>query len=252
MATLNVREYIEESVPAVLEQTYDDLELLILDGGSTDGTLEYVQSIDDDRIRVIENVGGRVNARKRGVTEARGEYIAVVDADTVPHLDRIEKGVEFLERHPDHAAVGSWVRRIETDGSTWIDEKPVSHEEIKAALVTGNAVPHPTMVMRKSNVEAVGGYREHRYEDYDLVVRLSDEYKLANQPEVLLDYYVREEGTVESLSAIENTVATLKCSLLAVRATDLSPPGKIWLAAKRCAIETARFVYNVLYYHRVN
>ena len=252
MPTLDVVNYIEDSINSVLCQNLSDIELLILDGGSTDGTLEYCKSISDPRVRVFENSGGRVEARQKGVAESKGKYLAVVDSDTVLYQSRLKKGVEFLKNNPAYGAVGSFVKRIEPDGSTWIDEKPISYESIIDQLVWKNAMVHPTLVLRKKAVEAVGGYRKRYYEDYDLIVRLGREYKLANQSEVLLDYYIREEGTVQSLSSFKNAVSTLRCSLLAIWGNNHSLHKKFGLSLERFLFEGLKLIYNIIYYRRVD
>ena len=222
MPTLNVHKYINKSLPSLLNQSREDFELLILDGGSTDGTLEYLSGVDDSRIEIFQDCGSIVESLNKGLDESRGDYIARADGDSVPEPIWLEKCIDFLESNPNHAAVGAQARRILPDGSSYVTEKPTTFEELTQTLIWKNPIIHPTMVMRKQPLKEIGGYRERHWEDHDLVIRLVNHSHVANLSDILLTDYVRDEGIVRSTSTIRWVAANLRCTLLALKMTNHS------------------------------
>jgi len=188
--------YLEAAVDSILGQTLGDLEFVIIDDGSTDSTGEVLRryAAADHRIRVYSQAkAGLVASLNRGCKAARAGYIARMDADDVAFPQRLERQVEFLDREPDVAVVGSAVLRIDEAGRPLTRNVcPTSHADIAAALREYTCFTHPSVMMRTAAWTAVGGYR-HAYgpaEDYDLWLRLSERYRLANLPEPLLQYRV--------------------------------------------------------------
>jgi glycosyltransferase involved in cell wall biosynthesis len=220
MPTLDISEYLPKTIPAILEQTFSDFELLILDGGSTDGTVEYISALDDQRIRTFKNCGSIVKSLNKGIEESRGKYIARADGDSVPKINWLEKCVDFLETNPDYAVVGTQAKRVEPDGTTYITKMPTSYEEITFTLHWKNPIIHPSVMIRKRALEDIGVYRERHWEDYDLFIRLVSEYKIANLSEALITEYIRKDSIVNSTSIMRWVLANLRCSFLAIRTTD--------------------------------
>jgi hypothetical protein len=188
--------YLEHAIDSILRQTFTDFELVITDDGSTDSTaavLHRYQSVDP-RVRVQhQEKAGLVVSLNRGCQEARATYIARMDADDVAFPDRLARQVEFLDRHPQVALVGGAVVRIDEAGrEIKRNVCPTSHAEIVRALAEYNCFTHSTVMMRADVLAAVGGYREAylHAEDYDLWLRLSERYELANLGEPLLHYRV--------------------------------------------------------------
>lgn len=245
MPTYNAETFIEQSVPAILGQSFSDFELLVLDGGSTDGTVEYVRDINDDRILIYEEAGGITEALNKGLDAASGEYVARADADSIPEENWLKKCISFLERNPAYAAVGTQVTRIRPNGETFVTDKPVDHDAIVRTLPWRNPMIHPTLVMRKDIARAVGGYRERHWEDYDLVVRLAQNYQLSNLSEALVSDYLHDESIVGSTSVLKATLASLRCGLFAIRIGDYSAWGKLGLSIKRVIWAWCLFGYKI-------
>ncbi len=222
MPTLDIYEYLPKTIPAILEQTFSDFEFLILDGGSTDGTVEYISNLDDSRIRTFKNCGSIVESLNKGVDESRGKYIARADGDSVPEINWLEKCVDFLETNPDYAVVGTQAKRVRPDGSTSTTEMPTNHKEITLTLHWKNPMVHPSVVMKKQAIKKIGAYRERHWEDYDLFIRLANRYKLGNLSEVLITEYIRRDSIVNSTSTIRWFAANLRCSFFAIQTTDHS------------------------------
>lgn len=106
----NAEEYLKETIDSVLKQTYTNFEIVIVNDGSTDRSVEIAESFMDPRIHLYHNEGNRglPYTRNRGLALARGEYIAFLDADDIALPDRLQTEVEFLEKHPEFHLVGSW------------------------------------------------------------------------------------------------------------------------------------------------
>ncbi len=196
MPVCNGEPYVSEAIDSILAQTYDEFELLVLDDGSTDRSPEILRSYEvrDRRVRVITRENrGIVPSLNEMIALSGGEYIARMDADDISHPTRFEKQVAYLAAHPECVAVGTNAMLIDPEG--WPIAEYVTnftHEKIDAAhlLGRGGSICHPSVMMRKSVLERVGGYNEEfpHAQDLDLFLRLAEVGRLANLTEVLLDY----------------------------------------------------------------
>ncbi len=188
--------YLAPAVESILAQTFADFEFVIVDDGSTDTTPDILRAFAarDSRIRVThQGKAGLVASLNRGVGLARAAYLARMDADDLAFPARFARQVEFLDRHPPVAVVGTAVVRIDDQGrEIKRNTVPTSHAEIVEALREYTCFTHPSVMLRAEAVAAVGGYRSAYgpAEDYDLWLRLSERYQLANLAEPLLAYRV--------------------------------------------------------------
>jgi GT2 family glycosyltransferase len=196
MAVYDAERWLAEAVESILGQSFADFELIAVDDGSRDGSRAILESFAarDPRVRVIARPhGGLVATRNAALAAARGELVAVMDADDVAHPERLARQVAYLRAHPEVLAVGAEVEIVDPDG--WPIRKgglPLEHAAIDAALLRGRgeAITHPVATFRREALLAVGGYREayHHAEDLDLCLRLAERGRLANLPETLLRY----------------------------------------------------------------
>lgn len=198
MAVYNGASLVGGAIESVLLQTYADLELVIVDDGSSDGSADVVAAFTDPRIRLLRNDHNRglVASLNRGVREARGELVARLDYDDRCLPERIERQLAFLDREPQVAVAGTRVELM--DEHEQPIDRPVTRlsdraEFVFQALTNGIAISHPTVMFRREAVLAVGGYDEAMVyaEDHDLWRRLA----LAGHdarvlPEVLVRYRV--------------------------------------------------------------
>lgn len=179
MTVFNAESWLREAVDSVVNQSYADWELIVIENGSADTSPDILASYHDSRIRVItlrENMG-RTPALRRAFELARGEYIAVLDADDVAEVTRLEKQATFLDLHPEVAVVGSWTRRIDGVGreiGRW--SPPVDSQELRDQLGFANPIVHSASMYRAELSRGVGGYpKEYPYaQDYALWVRLAE------------------------------------------------------------------------------
>lgn len=204
MPVYNAERYVAEAVESILAQTFRDLEFLVFDDGSTDRSLDILQTYTDldDRIRVFAKPHrGYVPWLNEGMRIASGEFIARMDADDVSLPQRLVRQVEYLRRHPDCVAVGCDLLQIDPEGDPLSEViHDTEHEAIEADLLSGGlgVISHPACVMRRSTLLAVGGYREEYefLEDFDLWLRLAERGRLANVPEVLFNYRLHRANVI--------------------------------------------------------
>ncbi|MBX7258083.1 MAG: glycosyltransferase [Candidatus Hydrogenedentes bacterium] len=196
MPVYNNERYLPASVESILNQTYRDFEFIIVDDGSSDGSLQLLERYaeEDSRIRLSSRPNtGYTIALNEGLRVARGEFIARMDADDIAAPDRFRKQVQYLDDHPDCVVVGGNVLLIDCDGDP-IREMCLgyTHEEIDNAhmLGQGGALIHPAVMIRKWGFDRVGEFREDYEcaEDLDIFLRLAEVGKVANVPEVVLQY----------------------------------------------------------------
>jgi GT2 family glycosyltransferase len=192
----NAARHLRAAIDSVLAQTFTEFELIVIDDGSNDDTQAILASYLDGRIRLhrFEQNVGVSQARNAGLEIANGEYVALLDADDIAYATRLEKQINYLDKHPDIVAVGTLVDFIDDDGKKLYSssmDKPCSPEDVGRALMWGCCLVNSSVTMRRDCVLKIGGYNGSDVaEDYDLWLRLSDAHKLANMPEHLCAYRI--------------------------------------------------------------
>jgi glycosyltransferase involved in cell wall biosynthesis len=213
LAVYNGQTYLREAIDSILNQTYRDFELLVIDDGSKDQTLPILREYEkrDPRVRLVSRPNkGLTNTLNEGLELARGEFLARMDADDLCLPTRFEKQIAYLREHPDCVLLGSRVLLMDPEGLP-IREMcfEQSHEEIDSAhLNRGWPVVHPATMMRLSALRQIGGYRDefNTLEDLDLFLRLAEVGKLANLPEVLLRYRQHFASVTHSREEKQNQI----------------------------------------------
>ena len=192
----NAEKTLEAALDSVRFQTYSNLEILLINDGSTDRTREIglKYSRMDSRILYIEGHENKklVKVLNQGLWWARGKYIARMDADDICRPERIRKQVDFMESHPEVDICGSWVR---TFGGAWsrVWRFPKADREIKMSLMYTCVLSHPAVMFRTESVVSHGIKYKEDYlyaEDYELWCRCMGNLVYYNLQEVLLDYRV--------------------------------------------------------------
>ncbi|WP_300908493.1 glycosyltransferase family A protein, partial [uncultured Desulfovibrio sp.] len=148
MPAHNAAPYINEAVDSILGQTCRDFELLVVDDGSTDDTARRVEAYADKRLRLIrlKSNQGRAAARNAALDEARGAYLAWMDADDMAMPRRLEKQAAFLDARPDVDVCGGWLQYFHQ--STALERFPAAPEEVRAATVFGASVVNGCSMLR--------------------------------------------------------------------------------------------------------
>jgi glycosyltransferase involved in cell wall biosynthesis len=193
MAVKDGERFLEKSVQSIFGQTISNLELIVVDDGSTDRTSEILDRFGDARMKIVTQPNrGLAASLNRGVSLARAELVARMDADDIAVQGRLHAQFEFMNANPEIGLVGTATTVIDEAG----DEKgqwnpPVSDGDIRSALMRANQFAHASVMFRKSVFDSVGGYSDMPFaQDYDLWLRMAGVARVANLPEPLL--YRRE------------------------------------------------------------
>ncbi|MBE8713678.1 glycosyltransferase family 2 protein [Sphingobacterium hungaricum] len=193
----NAEKYVHAAIKSILEQSFTDFELLIINDGSTDNSLKIIESFDDPRIRIISNEVniGIGRARALAVEEAKGKYLALLDADDIAYPDRIQKQVDFMELNPSIAASSGFADVIDENSvrtNTTI-KVPVGRN-LPSLLLFEYVFVNPASIYVLDAVRKAGSYNDQLCEDYDLLVRISRNHKIANIAVPLIQYRVHKDG----------------------------------------------------------
>jgi Glycosyl transferase family 2 len=213
MAVYNAGKYLRQAIESILSQSFGDFELLIHDDGSTDDSAQIIDSYRDSRIRAGRNPvnQGEERVRNHCLRVARGEYIAVLDADDIACQDRLQIQIDVLDRNNDMALVGSVYEIIDESGRVIGKQKVYSDElAIKWGLLFSNQFGHSTVMYRRKDVLAVGGYDETLPwgTDFDLWVRLAIRRRLANLKYPMSQYRIHTRNATHTMrsSVKENSL----------------------------------------------
>lgn len=195
MPVRDAESHISEAVESLVAQTFSEWELLVIDDGCEDRTIEVVKAFADDRIRVLELGGhyGIAVALNLGLRESNGRYIARLDADDVAHPSRLQIQVEHMDANPQIGLLGSWFETIESPPQ--ISRHAPFSAEIYFTMLSGNPICHSSVMLRKSVLrDNKLQYRQEFVpsEDYDLWQRIAVLTEVEIFPEVLVGYRVHE------------------------------------------------------------
>jgi len=198
----NATPYLRSALASLRAQTFGDFEIIAVDDGSTDDSKAVLAAFAavEPRIRIISRPNtGIVGALNDGLTVARGEFIARMDADDICLPKRFEKQLAYLLAHPSCICVGSAFLYIDAKGGHLKEcVRAQDHPTIEEELLSGNGgiIIHPASMFRRAAIEQVGGYREKAQwiEDLDLYLRLARVGELANLSETLFHYRFHEES----------------------------------------------------------
>lgn len=201
MPVYNGEPFLSEAIDSILGQSLQDLELLVIDDGSTDRSGEIIESYAarDSRVRLLRNPcnQGLIRTLNQGITECRGRYIARMDADDRCHPQRLKRQRDYLDAHPEVAVLGTQYRLIDERNRVLPQSArlPVDPVAVRWRMFFGCAVAHGTIMIRPETYRLLGSYDESfvASEDYELWLRGDGRIKIANLNMVLYD--VRSHGT---------------------------------------------------------
>jgi hypothetical protein len=246
MAVYNAGQFVREAVASVLSQTYRDFELIVVDDSSSDDSLSILQSFDDKRMRIIRHQTnqGAASSRNDALAAARGEFVAVMDADDVCMPTRLERQVAFLDANPSVGLVGCGVYDNIDAGNEVLHTSylPEDNEAIQRSLLRQWCFLHSSIMFRKTLYEAVGGYvgAFEPAEDHDFVLRIVEHCKVHNLHERLVSYRLSPKSLSVTGHQFTNQVRSAAI-LLAQRRRAGQPEdrdgaiSRILVKRKRCA-----------------
>ena len=197
MTAYNEERFLKAALESLLNQTFQDFEIIVVNDGSTDRTGEILDHLaqQDARIRSAHQSNmGRVRSLNQAVALASGDFLAVMDSDDIALPNRLEAGLHYLKAHPEFGLVASFFEQIDVRDAVIkrVDQLPTETNQLATLLPQDNPICHGTIMLPKNVMEQVGGYREAFLAalDYDLYLRILDHYPIGMIPEVLYRYRV--------------------------------------------------------------
>lgn len=205
ISVFNAERYLRPAIDSILNQSFQDFELLLLDDGSVDNSWAILQeyAAKDPRVRIRSHENrGVPKTRNELLAMAKGEFVAVMDADDIALPDRLTRQVEFLQQHPDVVCVGGSYQLIDEVGRLLLSRfaVPEPDSEVQAQLLSGfGGMHHPCLLIRRSAMQQVGGYTETMVtgSDIDLCLKLGELGKLVNLRDPVLQYRVHNQSLTE-------------------------------------------------------
>ena len=211
MPAYNAARFLDESIPSILNQTFNNFEFIIVDDCSTDDTPLIIKKYADldSRIIYLRNTTriDHLECRNKALQHAQGTYVAELDADDIALPHRLEAQYKYCLDHPDIALIGGGVQVINEEGVTIGHKRPSeSFDVIKYRLLLRNPFVHSAIFYKKDIIKKVGGYDPDylNAEDYQLYWTLIKHgYRLGNVPEIIIKYRYHNQ----SISTVSNTRA---------------------------------------------
>ncbi len=209
MPVHNGERYLREAMESILSQSHENLEFLIIDDGSTDGTSAILKNYNDARIKIIQNDEreGLTKSLNKAIQIASAKYIARQDADDISDQYRIEKQLRMVEEDRLLGLVSSCFKIIDEHGRTLrLVNLPIEDVEIRKSILNLNVFCHGAAMFRREAIEFLGGYREFfKYaQDYDLWLRILERYNVRNTAEVLYGWR-KSTDSISSQKLIEQS-----------------------------------------------
>lgn len=226
---------LAKTLGSILNQTFRDLEVVVIDDGSTDNTLAVVSGFEDPRIKAFsyEN-GGLPVARNRGIERATGEFISFIDADDLWSVDKIERQIEALNHHPRAGVAYSWTAFVDEQGE-YLYVREASHLEgnVYPYLLVRNFISNGSNILvRRSVIDAVGLFdpQLRSVEDWEYYLRLAAHchFAVVKQHQIFYRKSSRSMATnipvmeAAALSVIERSFAKAPAHLQELKAKSLS------------------------------
>ena len=264
MAVHNSMQFLRDAIESILNQTFTDFEFIIIDDGSTDGSAGLLRkyAVRDSRIRLFfQDNQGLTKSLNRGLSLARGEYIARMDGDDISLPNRIKIQLKLMQEDKEVAALGGSPIYIDGKNRTLFQRKmPLEHDEICQAHLTGwgGFIVHPSAMLNACMLKKVGGYDENfKYaQDYDLWCRLSRNWKLKNIAEPLIFYRYHNKSISNKTrnlqwSAVNNilnreiAIANKESPLKLNQCYEIYPEDDFWLMSAASASGCIKTTYRI-------
>jgi glycosyltransferase involved in cell wall biosynthesis len=198
MPTYNSGRYLSRAIESILNQSYSHFEFIIIDDGSQDNSEEIILKYFDKRIRFLKNKQnmGIVYSLNTAIKLSKGVYIARMDSDDVSFPRRFELQIKAFKNNPQLAVCGSWYKSIYKDRFLNNHQLPVTNGQVKAQLLFGNPICHPSVMFKKKVWNNNLGFlnEEVNCEDFGLWSRAIETGDFFNIPQYLLYYRIHDSN----------------------------------------------------------
>jgi glycosyltransferase involved in cell wall biosynthesis len=228
----NSEKYIAEAIESVLAQTYRGYEIIVVDDGSTDNTLQLLKQYDS-RVKVLTKPnGGPASARNLAIKNSNGEYLAFLDSDDLWMKEKLEEQLAFLEKHPEVGLTFGEMLIFEEKGGKRIIQSKVGYtrDPTFRQLLFGNYIPNSTVVIRRKCVDKVGLLNESKeliaVEDHEYWMRIARSFPLAGIPNPLAYYRIRN-GNIMGAGENYDIDKGLKLAMAAIGEAEKQFP-RMW------------------------
>ena len=201
----NAEAFLAEAIESILQQTFRDFELIIINDGSTDASSEVIKQFKDERIIIIEQHNqGLAASLNKGLKIAKGNYIARQDNDDISLPERFEKQFNFLEAHPELALLGTAAVIVDEHNKETgrVHQHPSSSAALKYFLLFDNPFVHSSVMFRRSLISQTGPYYcgQDYFEDYHLWSSMARLAAIGNLPDFLIRYREVSSGMSKTTS----------------------------------------------------
>lgn len=196
MPVFNGSRFVGEAIESILNQTFKNFELIIIDDCSTDNSVSIINAYKDTRIKIIQNNVniGSTASRNKGLVNSQGEYIAILDCDDIALSIRLEEEVNFLDKNPDFGVVGGWTKIMNENGVengySWKNDLPP--EKIPSILLFKNYITHSSSMIRREamlpDFYKTNSITAGTVEDYELWIRIARNWKICNLQKFLIKH----------------------------------------------------------------
>ncbi|MBW4513096.1 MAG: glycosyltransferase [Scytonematopsis contorta HA4267-MV1] len=222
----NSENTIAKTITSVLKQTFDDWELIVINDGSSDSTLEIISSFQDERIKVFSypNAGGNIS-RNRGLDLAIGEFVSFLDADDLWTPDKLELQLQLLQENPQVAVAYSWTNYIdENDKFILSGRHSTFNGDVYEKLIIANFLENGSNpLIRKTAILELGGFDKDlpASQDWDMYLRLAAKHHFMAVPKAQILYRVSGNSLSTNLVRQEKTCLYVIEKALQLRASSV-------------------------------
>lgn len=231
MPVYNAASTVQQAVRSLLAQTYEWLDIVVIDDGSGDRSAALVAELRDPRVRLLTQPHrGLVPALQRGCAEAVGGYVARLDADDVAHPHRIARQIAHMDGNPPLGLLGTWAI-VSSEGGATEFRPPSEDGALRRFLLWDNPFVHSSVMFRRAAYEQAGGYTTGPNEDYRLWVRIAATWRIGVLPEHLVTHRVHPRSVSHGMDRVTALRARLAAQWEAARLLGPWPRAAVALGA---------------------
>ncbi|HEY9676170.1 MAG TPA: glycosyltransferase [Waterburya sp.] len=245
----NAERTVLETITSVLNQTFSDFELIVINDGSTDRTIELLNTVNDPRLKVFSYPNGGLSAaRNRGISQASGEFIAFLDADDLWSADKLELQLAALQQNPEAGVAYSWNYCMDEQGESFYADPPIfATDQVYAQLLMDNFIVNGSnCLIRRQAVESVGEFDKEvaGSADWDYWLRLALHWPFVVVPKHQVFYRISSGSMSANVEFME------RCNLRVIEKTFQSAPPEMQSLKNQSLARSYRYIAH-MYWTRI-